>query len=613
MHSPRNYFPRLPMSAILLIAVLSTALLIAAACEDRGRERARILAWSAQDRLGGLEARERPALPAPPGGRREITLAVTGDLKGWITTISRFNRRAPSGLAHLALLIRELRAEDPGLILLDAGDAIRGAPGGTIIPEISGLPALHFPILELMNALGYDATVLGNYDLGLGWASIAHAQAASDFNWLAANIEQEGGGTRLEPYRIVERKGVRVAVLGLTTPRVTAGLDPRQLEGLVLSGVEEAARRWVPFLRDVERADLVIGLVHEGLDGGYQRAAALRGAPPWAPGTGRLADDGDRFGGSNDRYGEGGFDLIVSGDAHRLSPRRPAGADSPYSVPVLEPGARGNALAVATFSLAERQGRWAMSKTAGMTRRTLPAAREAHPGALAIVAEDLRATRALLEDATALRFRRVPRRGEFQRCAGALSHRAAVYLAGDPAGGLAGGPEGENGQGQLSLLPTLWRFEKPGKAALGQPLRRGHLYRWMRYPDTLVRVRLTGRQIEILLEGYVRHMRKWRVPALEVLWPGGLRVSLAEKGSRIRSLRLASDGRPLAPQRLYPVWLTSYLRHGGLGLARRALIQPGGIGSHEPAISRSLRAGLFNLLSDPATEIPQQCARWLEK
>ncbi len=604
MHSPRFL-----ISVVVPIAVLSGAVLSAGSCEDRSRERARILTWSAEDRLGGLEARERPSLPAPPGGRREITLAVTGDLKGWITTISRYNRRAPAGLAHLAPLIQELRAEDPGLILLDAGDTVRGAPGGTIIPEISGLPALHFPILDLMNALRYDATVLGNYDLGLGWASIAHARAASDFPWLAANIEREGGGTRLEPYRIVERKGVRVAVLGLTTPRVVAGLDPRHLEGLALSGVETAARRWVPFLRDVERADLVIGLVHEGLDGGYQHAAALRGTPPWAPGTGRLADGGDRFRKSGDPFGERGFDLIVSGDAHRLSPRRPAGADSPYSVPVLEPGARGNALAVATFTLVERQGRWARVKVDGLTRRTIPAAKEADPGALAIVAEDLRTTQGLLEDATVFRFRRVPRRGEFQRCAGALSHRAAVYLAGD----LAIDQAKENGRDSLSLLPFLWRFEKPGKTALGQPLRRGHIYRWMRYPDTLVRVQLTGRQIEILLEGYVRHMRKWRVPGLEVLWPGGLRVSLAEKGSRIASLRRAADGKPLAPQRRYPVWLTSYLRHGGLGLARRALIQPGGKGPREPAIPRSLRAGLFNLLSDPAMEIPPECARWLEK
>jgi hypothetical protein len=154
-----------------------------------------------------------------------------------------------------------------------------------------------------------------------------------------------------------------------------------------------------------------------------------------------------------------------------------------------------------------------------------------------------------------------------------------------------------------------WRFAPPARTELGAPLRRAHLHRWILYGDRLVQSELTGRQIELLLEGYVRHLRGWKVRDTQVLWPGGLAVTLPEKGSLMESLNLAADGAPLERHRAYPVWLTVWHRYGGAGLAAQALLRPG------PEWGRSdatLRAGLFAWLSDPALALPPQCARWLE-
>jgi 2',3'-cyclic-nucleotide 2'-phosphodiesterase (5'-nucleotidase family) len=563
-------------AARVLACVACAALLLAAGCDREAAWRTRVAQLSAQDRLGGLRVQERAPTVAPPGAERTLTVVATGDLKGWLSAATLDPEREATGLAHLAPLIRELRAGGRDLVLLDAGDALNGAPsvtlGGTPVP----------PMVAAMNALGYDAMALGNYDLALGWPALQAARAASRFAWLSANGER-AGGTALAPYAVLERDGVRVGVLGLTTPAATLGRDPRALEGLAFTSLEAAARRWLPILRDVERVDVLVGLFHSGLDAGWAREEALRaGLPPFAA-AGRVAE------------AVPGFDLIVAGDAQRLSPRRSASGDTPFGVPVLEPGRFGNGIAVATLRLRERGGRWVV---AGVERHTQAAAPGPDAALLAALAGPLRRTRERLAEATRVRFRRVPRRGEFYRCAGALSHAvAATQGGGDPAR-------------TLSLLPMRWDFVPPQRGELGRPLRRAHLYRWLRYEDTLVQAPLTGRQVALLLDGWVRQEHGWRVPASEVLWPGGLAVAVPQEGSELRDLRRAAEGAVLAPDAAVPVWLTAFVWYGGLGLAPRALL-PGGAPLRE--LPGSLRERLFALLNDPALALPAPCARWLER
>lgn len=588
-------------------------LLATAACDSAARDAEHIRHWSRAGLLGGLEPQERQPLAAAEGSRRRLTVVATGDLKGWLTrsTLYRNMRgeRQAGGLAHLAAHIRALRAAEPELILLDGGDALSGAPSATMLGEALGQPTRHFPVVTLMNDLGYDAAALGNQDLALGWASLSHALVQSSFPWLAANLERDGGGTALAPYLILERQGVRVAVLGMTSPSAASGTNPEHLRGLHVGDLVQVAQRWVPFLRQHEAADVVIGLLHSGLNVDYRRETALRGGLPLIAGAGDVADQGM------------GLDLIISADAHRLSPRDPTDGASAYATPVLEPGGRGNGLALATLLLEGRDGRW---RVGTVERRTLPALQEAEPRALAVVAQDLEQTRTLLAGETVLRLRRVPRKSEFYRCAGALSHRVAGYLAADLlAEDVLGGAEGSEARPEqsFSLLPMLWRGLPPGKDELGQRITRAHLQRWLPYGDTLVLRRLTGRQIALLLDGYVRHLRGWRVPDDEVLWPGGLVIEAPEGGSQVTALRpesLVQPGgvsAPLANHDPLPVWLTAYHANGGAGLLPRVL-EPVNVraqdGVETPYTRLTLRAGLFAMLSDQGFEPPAQCARWLE-
>ncbi|MCZ6841799.1 MAG: metallophosphoesterase [SAR324 cluster bacterium] len=574
----------------LLLAMLPLAMNMLAGCGDSALQTAEDGAGhEAAPLLKGWQARERPPSSPPVGSRWELVIVATSDLHGWITSSTLYPRGRPGGLAHLGPLIAGLRAEAPGLILLDGGDTVRGAPNLAYLARHQ--PAAVPPVLRLMNRLGYDAMALGNHDLEVGRAALNRWVSQSAFPWLSANTLRSGGQAFLPPYRIIERDGLRVAVLGLTTPGTAIWVDARHLAGLRIGDMLEAARRWVPKLREIERADVVIGLFHGGLNGWYDRAVALRHGLPLPNAAGLIADQGE------------GFDLIVSGHSHRFAPRRERNGDSAFTVPVVQPGARGEGLAVARLRLREIGGRW---RVEGVTRSTLRAQLAPDPMLMREARGELAATRAWLAQATEVRFSKLPDRPVFRRCAGALSHMAALRLG--PAalqpGDLA---DLASAARAVSLLPMMWRYVPPRQEELGAPVRRAHLHRWMRHGNPLVLARLQPRQAALLLGPFARHQSGQRARFSAVLYPGGLRAQMAPGGTEVLRL-IREDGSPLSSNGNLPVWLTNYHWNGGGGLARQALLHPSQFAGRTRVPLREL---VFRLLSDPGLELPPACRSYL--
>lgn len=629
---------RQTFSKARLIIVLCVGLLLAAGCQDGPPP--------------GFPSRDDPKPMAPKtlaeGEQRTLVIAATGDLKGWITSTTLYPNRKPHGLAHLALLIHALRARHPELILLDGGDAFVGAPNTALWRDASsgsmeqgnspgsGTPTM-LPMMGLMNLLRYDAMVLGNMDIALGWGPLLGLTRQARFPVLAGNLLR-GEQPVLPAYHLLERQGLRVAVVGLTTPRAVIGRDPARLDGARFLPLEDTARRWARWLREKHGADVVIGLFHAGLDDDFGRKEALRIDATLFTGAGRVADE------------DSGFDLLISADAHRLSPKRRSGASWDYAVPVVEPGAYGKALVVVRMVVQAKAGRWRV----GEVRREAGFARkEPDKGTLLGTGEALRRTRQWLAEPTRVFFHRRPTKKAFYQCAGMLNHLAlsgALSKEGGPRFNSkpdkamarpkareAGHPKANEtlrlpstspgleteAQPLLSLLP-LWRWPGKGQAARmgkkerGQPLRRMHLLRWLPYRDEWVLTSITGRQVQLLLEPYVRHVRKWRIHPNLVLWPGGMALQLPAKGSEITSLSgILENGKqlPLSPNAWYGVWMTRYIRHGGGGLAPKSLLIRDNTPTRPPmAISPphdSLREAVFSLLSKDRPPLPAPCGKWL--
>jgi len=130
------------------------------------------------------------------------------------------------GSARLATAIRGARiaaeADGRAVLTLDGGDQFQGSLFYTAHQGLAELAVQH--------AVGVDAMVVGNHEWDGGPDLLSRYIAQAQFPVLAANVESDLPGLqRIQPYALFERGGLRLAVVGLTTPvaMVTSSPGPR--------------------------------------------------------------------------------------------------------------------------------------------------------------------------------------------------------------------------------------------------------------------------------------------------------------------------------------------------------------------------------------------------
>jgi 2',3'-cyclic-nucleotide 2'-phosphodiesterase / 3'-nucleotidase len=122
-------------------------------------------------------------------------------------------------------------------------------------------------MMLVMNSLSYDSMTVGNHEYNFGLKVLEKARSEAKFPWLSANTyEKETQKTHYQPYIVKELAGVRIGVLGLTTPGIPNWENPANYSGLDFREPVSEARKWVPVLRDKENVDLVVIAMHMGLE-----------------------------------------------------------------------------------------------------------------------------------------------------------------------------------------------------------------------------------------------------------------------------------------------------------------------------------------------------------
>jgi 2',3'-cyclic-nucleotide 2'-phosphodiesterase / 3'-nucleotidase len=194
----------------------------------------------------------------------DLTLLGTTDLHGHIEPLDYYtNKPANLGLAKIATLIRQVRANRPNVLLLDSGDTIQGTPLAYYYATKD--PSAPNPMMLLMNSLNYDAAAVGNHEFNFGLDVLWKAKREANFPILAANLEQQykSGVPYFRPYIIKNIAGVRVAIVGFVTPSVPNWEVPANYRGYKFLPIVETARRVIPEAR--KQADLVVVITHSGL------------------------------------------------------------------------------------------------------------------------------------------------------------------------------------------------------------------------------------------------------------------------------------------------------------------------------------------------------------
>ena len=197
--------------------------------------------------------------------RVQITILGTTDLHGNIDPIDYYTNKPDNrGLAKIATLIKRARKDQPNAILIDSGDTIQGSPLESYHNRKNNQPP--DPMMLVMNSLNYDAMAVGNHEYNFGLKVLEKASSEAKFSWLSANTyDINSGRTHYAPYLVRNVAGVRVGILGLTTPGVPIWDNPPNYAGLEFRNPILEAKKWVNVLRTKERVDLVVIAMHMGL------------------------------------------------------------------------------------------------------------------------------------------------------------------------------------------------------------------------------------------------------------------------------------------------------------------------------------------------------------
>ena len=174
-------------------------------------------------------------------------------------------------MPQLAAIVDSLRAVYPDLLVISAGDNRTGEP----LNDIYDIPA--YPMVVLMNMVGFHATTMGNHEFDSGAAGLGRLMSMSGFSYICANLKPNPElGVVPRPTQIFDVNGVKVGFVGAVevNARMTPDTHPDNVVGLEFTPVLETIEKYKG-LRD--ECDVVIFLSHIGYEADVEISKDL----PW--------------------------------------------------------------------------------------------------------------------------------------------------------------------------------------------------------------------------------------------------------------------------------------------------------------------------------------------
>lgn len=178
-----------------------------------------------------------------------------------------FSIEEAGGAASLRTALDQIRKSNPdGTIFMDAGDSIQGAAEVALTEGHAAVP--------ILNSLGIDLAVPGNWEVVYGTKRFKEISSKLNYPFIASNIlDEKSKALVFPPYKIIEREGVRIGVIGFTDPDVPTRQPPSFSDGFIYQGSEVLR----PYIKEVRKqADLIVLLTHIGLPKAVHLAKELQ-------------------------------------------------------------------------------------------------------------------------------------------------------------------------------------------------------------------------------------------------------------------------------------------------------------------------------------------------
>ena len=286
----------------------------------------------------------QPAMAKKKTQTVTLRIVETSDVHGSFFPYDFITRKPKRGtLARVSTYVNKLRAElGENVILVDNGDILQGQPTcyyyNYIDTESTNVAA------DVINYMHYDAETFGNHDVETGHACYDKWIKEVNCPMLGANIiDTQTGKPYVPPYTILNRQGVKIAIIGMITPAIPNWLTEDIWSGLRFDEMVSTARYWMDYLQKNEHPDVVVGLFHSGKEGGIKTAEYEEDASI------RVAQEVP------------GFDLVLFGHDHTRHNEVVTNVEG-KPVTCLDPANNAISVADATIQLTLRKGK-VISKT----------------------------------------------------------------------------------------------------------------------------------------------------------------------------------------------------------------------------------------------------------
>ncbi len=200
---------------------------------------------------------------------RRVKIIFTTDIHGnYFPYDFRHERWGKGSLQRVhAFVAQQCKRNTGSTILIDGGDMLQGEPTAYYFNYLQH-EGRH-KVADFCNFIGYDVGVIGNHDIETGHNVFDRFVADCNYPILGANVIHEATNEPyFEPYTILIRSGIKIAVIGLVTPAIPQWVPRNVWRGLRFDDIKESAQKWVDYVKETEHPDYIIALIHSGMDEG---------------------------------------------------------------------------------------------------------------------------------------------------------------------------------------------------------------------------------------------------------------------------------------------------------------------------------------------------------
>ena len=477
-------------------------------------------------------------------GEYRVTVCSTTDVHGaYFDSAYVDNMAAKTSLANVSSYLKEIRGEGVQPVLIDVGDNLQGDNAAYYFNYVATDVPHVYP--RIAAYLGYDAIVVGNHDIETGHDVYDRVARELTMPYLAANAafdRDENGRADMDenpdgktvsdsyfvPYCVVDRGGVKVAIVGMTNGNIKSWLADDIWRGMDFQIISEMVQPVIDRMIEKEKPQLVVLAVHSGTGAEQPNreneaqylAATLRGV-----------------------------DIVLNGHDHRPVAREVENVNG-GSVVLIDAGTKAVVVGQADFTLTVKNGK-VVSKS--VDYKLVPMEKyPVDPDYVAAFKEDFNAVKAFA-----------------QRPIGQLSEN--IFLA-----DALDGPST-----YINLVQTVQLASSGADISFAAPLTSSgvvpkgviefqDLVSIYKFENQLYVVEMTGKQIKDYLEYSYKNWVNKSGPSYNWDSADGIRYEVSRKapdGERVKILSM-NDGTPFDLDKTYKVAMTSYRASGGGDLVR---------------------------------------------